>query len=118
MVSHKFLWRNTGIPSLSGIFFAKIPRLFVEILDFHRHLGSRRFAFCLGGIRAPAGLHAKKLLDGCQCLFAGQGRVDGATDEECAMLAYLYTIFVVALIAVKILQAVSENPEPSVNPSS
>ena len=83
MVSHKFLWRNTGIPSLSGIFFAKIPRLFVETLDFHRHLGSRRFAFCLGGIRAPAGLHAKKLLDGCQCLFAGQGRVDGATDEEC-----------------------------------
>ena len=59
----------------------------------------------------------KKLLDGFQCLFAGQGRVDGATDEECAMLAYLYTIFVVALIAVKILQAVSENPEPSVNPS-
>ena len=46
------------------------------------------------------------LLDGFQCLFLGQGSAAGADDEECATLAYLYPIFVVALIAVKTLQAV------------
>ena len=45
------------------------------------------------------------LLDGFQCLFLGQGGAAGADDEECATLAYLYPVFVVALIAVKTLQA-------------
>ena len=50
----------------------------------------------------------QNLLDGFQCLFLGQGSTAaaGASDEECETLAFLYPIFVVALIAVKTLQAV------------